>query len=230
MRWENFMHNRRNAPDSCTGFSKRPFAALTAILLTLGVGIPAARSASQATAGQPPAQASSAAPENTSGGPGYRIGAGDTLQIDVWKEPEASVQSVVVRPDGKITLPLIKEIDVLGLTPSELEKLVTAKLAQLIRNADVTVVVKEIRSKKVYIVGAVNKVGPVPLLSQMTVLQALAEAGGLTDFAKKNKIYVLRSDAGKQLKLSFNYSAVTKGEHMEQNITLRPDDTIVVPH
>jgi polysaccharide export outer membrane protein len=229
MSWENFMHNRRYGPDSCAGFSKRSFIGLTAILLIPGLGVPTAGSAAQAP-GQPPAAASSAAPENTTGGPGYRIGAGDSLQIDVWKEPEASVQSVVVRPDGKITLPLIKEIYVLGLTPSELEKLVTAKLAQLIRNADVTVVIKEIRSKKVYIVGAVNKIGPIPLLSQMTILQALAEAGGLTDYAKKSKIYVLRSENGKQLKLTFDYSAVTKGEHMEQNIVLQPDDTIVVPH
>ncbi len=230
MSWENFMHNSRYGPDSYAGFLKRPIIGLTAILLIPGLGIPVAAGFAAQSAGQTPAPASSAAPENTAGGSGYRIGAGDTLQIDVWKEPEASVSSVVVRPDGKVTLPLIKEIDVLGLTPSELEKAVTAKLAQLIRNADVTVVVKEIRSKKVYIVGAVNKVGPVPLLSQMTVLQALAEAGGLTDYAKKNKIYVLRTENGKQLKLNFDYSAVTKGEHMEQNITLHPDDTIVVPH
>jgi polysaccharide export outer membrane protein len=230
MSWTNFTHNRPYGPDPRSIFSRRPFIGLTSILLILGPGLataagPAAQSASQAL---PPA--SSAATENTTSGPGYRIGAGDTLQIDVWKEPEASVQSTVVRPDGKVTLPLIKEVDVLGLTPSELEKVVAAKLAQLIRNADVTVVVKEIHSKKVYIVGAVNKVGTVSLLSQMTVLQALAEAGGLTDYAKKSKIYVLRSEDGKQLKLRFDYAAVTKGEHMEQNITLHPDDTIVVPH
>jgi polysaccharide export outer membrane protein len=94
----------------------------------------------------------------------------------------------------------------------------------------VTVVVKEIRSKKVYLVGAVKKEGPVPLLADLTVLQVLSEAGGLTEYAKKKKIYVLRKENGKQIKLPFNYDAVVKGEHMEQNIPLLPDDMIVVPH
>ena len=127
-------------------------------------------------------------------------------------------------------MPLVKEVDVLGLTPSELEKILVAKLSSYINHPDVTVVVREIRSKKVYLVGAVNKVGPVPLLSNMTVLQVLAQAGGITEFAKKKKIYVMRSENGKQVKLPFNYDAVVKGDHMEQNIQVLPDDTIVVPH
>jgi len=162
--------------------------------------------------------------------PGYRIGSGDILQIDVWKEREASVPSVMVRPDGKVTLPLIKEIDVLGLTPTELEKLLAGKLETFIHGADVTVVVREIRSKRAYLVGAVNKVGPVPLVANMTVLQVLAEAGGVTDYAKKKKIYILRKQNGKEVKILFNYEAVIKGESMEQNIPVLPDDTIVIPH
>jgi polysaccharide export outer membrane protein len=161
---------------------------------------------------------------------GYRIGSGDILEIDVWKEREASVPSVMVRPDGKVTLPLIKEIDVLGLTPSELEKLLAAKFETKIHDADVTVVVREIRSKRVYLVGAVNKVGPIPLLSNMTVLQVLAEAGGVTDYAKKKKIYILRKQNGKEVKIPFNYDSVIKGENMEENIPVLPDDTIVIPH
>ena len=121
-------------------------------------------------------------------------------------------------------------MDVLGLTPTELEKLLVAKLSNKIVQPDVTVVVREIRSKRVYLVGAVNKVGPVPLLSDLTVLQVLAEAGGLTEYAKKKKIYLMRTENGKQVKLPFNYDAVVKGEHMEQNIQVLPDDTIVVPH
>jgi polysaccharide biosynthesis/export protein len=162
--------------------------------------------------------------------PGYRIGAGDVLQIVVWREPEASVQSVVVRLDGIITIPLLKEINVQGLTPVELQKIITDKLQQFIHGADVTVVVREIHSKKVYLVGAVNKVGPVPLVSSLTVLQILTEAGGLTDYAKRKKIYILRKENGKQIKLPFDYDAVIKGDHIEQNITVLPDDTIVVPH
>ncbi len=119
-------------------------------------------------------------PKNSGAPVGYRIGAGDVLQINVWRENEVSVQGIVVRPDGKVTLPLVKEVDVMGQTPAELEKNLAAKLAQFINGADVTVVVREIHSKKVYMVGAVNRVGPIPLLSDLTVLQALAEAGGST--------------------------------------------------
>jgi polysaccharide export outer membrane protein len=165
-----------------------------------------------------------------SGPPGYRIGAGDVLQIVVWKEPDASVPSVVVRADGKISVPLIKEVEVLGMTPAELETLLAAKLSQFIHGADVTVVPKEIHSQKVYLLGAVKKEGPVLLQSSMTVLQAITEAGGLTDYAKPKKIYILRKENGKQTRLPFNYQAVIKGEQMEQNIVLIPEDVVVIPH
>lgn len=161
---------------------------------------------------------------------GYRIGPGDVLQIVVWKEPEASVPNVVVRADGKITVPLVKEIEVGGMTPTEVEKMLTAKLEQkYIRGADVTVIPKEINSMKVYLVGQVKKEGPVSIQSSMTVLQALNAAGGLTDFAKRKKIYVLRNDNGKQIRLPFDYEAVLRGERTELNVLLKPEDTIVVP-
>ena len=213
----------------------REFWSGVAMLALLGLGLHPSIAPAQSSGNQAAAPASSTAPERPAlhgipTPPGYRIGAGDNLEINVWKEPEASVQSVIVRPDGKITLPLVKEVDVLGLTPSELEKLLVAKLSNKIVQPDVTVVVREIRSKRVYLVGAVNKVGPVPLLSDLTVLQVLAEAGGVTEYAKKKKIYVMRTENGKQVKLPFNYDAVVKGEHMEQNIQVLPDDTIVVPH
>jgi polysaccharide biosynthesis/export protein len=183
-----------------------------------------------AATAQTPAAPNTPAAQNASASEEYRIGAGDVLEINVWNEPQASVQAVAVRPDGKVSLPLIKEIEVLGQTPMELQKALTARFDKLIRGADVTVVVKEIHSKKVYLVGALGKAGPIPLTSDhMTVLQALAEAGGLSQFARKGKIYVLRTVDGKQVKLPFNYNSVIKGEHMEQNITLQPDDTIVIP-
>jgi len=210
---------------------------MLALLLWAAMTTPyqaAAYQAAAAAAGQQPSStpALSASPSTVATGvpAGYRIGSGDVLQIDVWKEKEASVPTVVVRPDGKITLPLVKEIEVLGLTPVELEKILAAKLEQLIHGADVTVVVREIHSKKVYLIGAVTKVGPVPLLSSMTVLQVLAEAGGVTEYAKKKKIYILRKENGKEVKRPFNYDAVIKGEGMEQNIAVLPDDTIVVPN
>ena len=161
---------------------------------------------------------------------GYRIGSGDVLQIMVWKEPDASVPSVVVRPDGKIAVPLLKEVDVVGLTPAQAEQTIAERLGQFIHGADVTVVVTAIHSKRVYLVGAVKKEGPLPLEYHMSVLQALSEAGGLTDYAKKRKIYILRNANGKQVKLPFDYDSVIKGERVEQNIWVEPDDTIVVPH
>jgi len=160
----------------------------------------------------------------------YQIGAGDMLEIRVWKEPDASVPAVVVRPDGKIAIPLLKDVPVLGLTPVQAERIISTGLSEYIQNANVTVVVTAIRSKKIYIVGAVKKEGPVALNYRMSVLQALSEAGGLTDYAKRKKIYVLRTESGKQYRLPFNYEAVIRGEQMEQNIWVAPDDTIVVPY
>jgi polysaccharide biosynthesis/export protein len=160
----------------------------------------------------------------------YRIGAGDVLQVSVWKEPEASANNVVVRPDGMISTPLIKEIQVAGLTPKQAETLITEKLVKVIQEPDVTVVVTGMASKKIYAVGAVKKEGPIPYTYSMTVMQAIAEAGGLTDYAKRNKIYVLRNDNGKESRFAFMYDEVLKGKHIEMNILLLPGDTLVVPH
>ncbi len=159
----------------------------------------------------------------------YVIGAGDVLQISVWKEPDASIPNVVVRPDGKISIPILKEIEVVGLTPTQLEKLITERLSRFIPAADVTVVVTGINSKKIYVLGAVKKEGPLPYTYRMTIMQALSEAGGLTDYAKRKKIYVLRMENGKEYRLPFDYNAALKGEHMEMNIPLMPGDTLVVP-
>jgi polysaccharide export outer membrane protein len=177
-----------------------------------------------------PAQSESSVEPRGSVPEGYRIGAGDVLQISVWKEPEASVPHVVVRPDGKIGVPLLKEIEVIGLTPTEAEKVITARLSKLIPEADVTVVVTGINSKKIYIVGAVKKEGPIPYTYRMTVMQAISEAGGLNDYAKRKKIYILRTENGKDYKLPFDYEAALRGERMELNIPLLAGDTLVVPH
>jgi polysaccharide biosynthesis/export protein len=177
----------------------------------------------------PPAAPEARTPDQ--GSPdGYRIGAGDVLQISVWKDPDTSVPSAVVRPDGKISMPLLKEVRVAGLTPQEAELLITKRLAQFIRGADVTVVVSKINSTKAYVIGAVKKEGPISLPYRMTILQALSEAGGLTDYAKRKKIYLLRTENGKQFRFPFNYEAVIKGQQMGENIPVIPGDTIVVPH
>ena len=160
----------------------------------------------------------------------YVIGAGDTLQISVWKEPEASVPVVVVRPDGKITVPLIKEVEVAGLTPTQAEQTITERLTKFIADANVTVVVATISSKKIYIIGAARKEGPLPYTYGMSVMQALSEAGGITEYAKRKKIYILRTENGREYRLDFNYDDVVKGQSMEQNILLLPGDTVVIPH
>ena len=202
----------------------------------------AALDIAKAQSAKPAPAATSGLSQNTDKGPGgnagsalhapyeYRIGAGDVLQISVWKEPEASASNVVVRPDGMISTPLIKEIQVAGLTPALAEKLITEKLVKVIQEPDVTVVVTGINSKKIYTVGAVKKEGTIPYTYSMTIMQAIAEAGGLTDYAKRSKIYVLRNENGKESRLAFNYDEVLKGNHLDMNISMLPGDTLVVPH
>jgi polysaccharide biosynthesis/export protein len=135
-----------------------------------------------------------------------------------------------VRSDGKITVPLIKDVQVAGLTPRQAEKLITGGLSKFITDANVTVVVAAVNSKKVYLIGSVRKEGTLPYIYGMTVMQALSEAGGLTDYAKRKKIYILRTENGRDYRLEFNYDEAVRGERMEQNIVLLPSDTVVIPH
>jgi len=158
----------------------------------------------------------------------FVIGESDVLSINVWKEPEIS-QSVVVRPDGKVSLPLIGEVLLSGLTPVQAQRLLANKLESFLTNPQVTVTVTEIRSKVVFITGEVGKPGSYPLLVPTTVLQLITNAGGLGLFANKKGIFILRTVDGKQQRLPFNYSNVLKGEKPEQNILLHPGDTVVVP-
>lgn len=156
----------------------------------------------------------------------YRIGEQDVLVITVWREPELSA-TVMVRPDGKITLPLVNDVDAGGLTTDELKNLLTEKLRPFVNVPQVTVAVREINSRKVFVIGQVGREGSYRINSTSTVLQVIAEAGGLRDFANRKGIYVLRHQNGSQVKLSFNYDKVIRGK--DDNIQLRPGDTIVVP-
>jgi polysaccharide biosynthesis/export protein len=159
--------------------------------------------------------------------PDYLIGAQDMLDISVWKEPDIS-RIVPVRPDGKISLPLIRDIQAAGLTPMQLEKVVSEKLQKYVTDPQVTVIVKEINSQRIYILGEVTRSGAFTLLPNMTVLQALSGAGGFTQFANLKGIYVSRLENGRQVKYHFNYKEVLNGQ-AGQNIVLKPGDTIVVP-
>lgn len=160
----------------------------------------------------------------------YRIGEGDVLQVSVYGEPTVSVGAVVVRPDGKISIPLLGDVAASGMTPTQLAKSISEKLSDVIKSAEVTVVMNQLNSKKIYIIGGVKKEGPIPYTYRMSILQAISEAGGLTDYAKKSKIYVLRNENGKRVQLHFDYDAVLKGQHIESNIELLAGDTLVVPH
>lgn len=157
---------------------------------------------------------------------GYRIGVDDSLYISVWREPDLSTQ-VMVRPDGVITLPLINDVKVVGLSPEELKNLLTDKLKAFVNEPQVTVVVRDIRSRKVFLVGQVGHPGSFIMSGDMGVLELLAQAGGLSQFAKSESIYVLRSDNGRQSKIPFKYKRVIDGKM--QDVKLQPGDMVVVP-
>ncbi len=160
-------------------------------------------------------------------GPSYLIGAEDTLHISVWKEPELTA-TLPVRADGKISLPLLNDVQAAGLTPMQLAASLTEKLKKFLDDPRVAVVVAQMNSQTFFATGEVQHSGSLPLLPNMTVLQGLATSG-LTQFANAKKIYVLRSVNGIQQKLPVNYKRLVKGEMMSQNIYLKPGDTIVVP-
>jgi len=157
----------------------------------------------------------------------YVIGADDTLHISVWKEPDLS-ETLPVRPDGKISMPLLNDVTAAGLTPLQLKDSLTEKLKKYIADPRVTVVVTAMNSRRIFVTGEVTHTGPMALLPHMTMLQALAQAG-FTQFANLKAIYLLRTENGQQVKLPFNYKEVVKGNKPEQNIVLKPGDTIVVP-
>ncbi|HYU46711.1 MAG TPA: polysaccharide biosynthesis/export family protein [Terriglobales bacterium] len=159
----------------------------------------------------------------------YVIGADDVLAISVWKEPEVS-RSVPVRTDGKISLPLIGELQAGGQTPRQLEQEIAKRLQSYISEPEVTVIVQDSKSQKINILGMVARPGAYLLTGSTTVLDAIAMAGGFKDFAKQKSIYVLRTgEGGTQKRLAFNYKEVIKGKNPEQNIRLLPRDTVVVP-
>jgi polysaccharide export outer membrane protein len=158
----------------------------------------------------------------------YVIGTDDVLTVSFWREKDLSTD-VVVRPDGKITLPLINDVYASGLTPDQLREKVLAEATRYIEDPSPTVVVKQINSRKAFIMGEVSKPGPYVLTAPTTVLQLIAMAGGLQEFARKKDIMILRMEAGRQITFTFDYASVVKRKKLEQNIFLKPGDTIVVP-
>ena len=202
---------------------------LVLVLLTVSLSgevALAGQSASESSAPNTQAQATAA---NRAHNGSFVIGNDDVLAISVWKEPELS-KSVPVRSDGKISLPLVGEIQATGRTPLQLEQELSTKLQSFVNSPEVTVIVEEIHSKKFNIVGEVAKPGSYSMAQAATVMDAIAIAGGFRDFAKKTGVYILRkAPDGSQTKIGFNYKDFIKGKNPEQNVKLEPNDTIIVP-
>jgi polysaccharide export outer membrane protein len=160
--------------------------------------------------------------------PDYVIGPDDVLQVMFWREPQNSAE-VIVRPDGLISLPMLNDIKAGGLTPEQLRQQVIAEAKKFIIEPDVSVIVKSIGSRKVFITGQVAKPGAYPIGGPMTVLELIVTAGGLGEWADQKKITIMRTENGKAVSLKFNYKDVVAGKNLKQNIPLRPGDMVIVP-
>jgi polysaccharide biosynthesis/export protein len=221
--------------------SKNIASSLVAGLAGLAIAVTSVPSAAHAQA-QPPRPAAPAPQTNARGAtqpavtaapgvdlpPEYTIGADDVLSIVFWRDKELTAD-VTVRPDGKISLPLLNDVQASGFTPAQLKDRIVEESKKYVEDPNVTVVVKQINSRRVFITGEVRKPGPYPLTAPTTVLQMLSVAGGLGDFAKSEKIMVVRTESGKQVSYKFNYKEVIEGKKLAQNIDLKPGDTIVIP-
>ena len=206
----------------------------TGYALAFGQASPESQQASNQN--DPPIAADSNAPADlkstlpaTPASSTYKIGINDVLTINVWHEADLS-RNLTVRPDGKITIPLVGDVRAAGKTPPQLEAELRSDLAAYIKDPELTVIVAEIRSLRVNVIGEVVHPGAFPLTQQMGVLDLIAEAGGLKEFAKKNKIYVLReTSAGVRERLKYDYRNVLSGKDNAQDILLQANDTVVVP-
>jgi polysaccharide biosynthesis/export protein len=159
----------------------------------------------------------------------YKIGSGDIIQIMTWKEPDFSMEEILVRIDGKITFPLLGDIQASGHTPADLKKEIEARLKEYVGSPVVTVIIKTPDSQKFYILGEVNRTGEYNLIKSLRVLQAFAIAGGFTEWASKKEIILLRYESEKEKIYRINYKNIIKGKDLSQNIKIKADDTIIVP-
>lgn len=199
-----------------------------AVLLTLGAGAAVAQTppAAGASAPKPAVQPSGPSVDVS---PEYVIGPQDVLGINFWRDADMT-GDVTVRPDGRITLPLIGDLRAAGMTPEALKATIHKAASKLIEDPTITVIVRQINSRKVFITGQVGTPGAHVLTGPLTVMQLISLAGGVTEFAKKKDITVMRTEAnGTQVVLKFNYNDVSRGRGLDQNVILRPGDTVVVP-
>jgi polysaccharide export outer membrane protein len=192
------------------------------------IGVVSAASASAQVPASPAARGASLSEAAASLPRGYTIGADDRLSITFWGDKDLNAE-VIVRPDGKISLPLLNDVDAAGLTPDELRERLVAAAKRFVEAPAPTVVVKEINSRRVFITGNVEKPGLYELNAPMTVLQLIATAGGLRDFVSGKNIVVVRTSSAKPGRFKFNYQDVIAGKKLGQNIALEPGDTVIVP-
>jgi polysaccharide export outer membrane protein len=175
----------------------------------------------------PPATSAAALPTGVTVPKGYVIGADDELTLRFWGDAQMSVD-VVVRPDGKISVPLLNDVQAEGLTPEQLNTALEKAASKFVAEPDATVIVREIRSRKVFVLGQVKEQGPVTLNTDMTVLQVLSVSGGLLEYADKDNIVVIRKENGRERRFKVNFNDVVKGKNVQQDIVLQPGDTIYV--
>lgn len=207
---------------------KRARALMRAVVwLLLGFGSAVSAQPDGRAAAQPESQGS-AAPAQGGAIVRYEVQPSDVLQISVWRDPELT-QQVVVRPDGAFSFPLVGEVNAVGKTVEELRRELVQQLSRVIQDVVVTVSVVEIRGNKIYVIGQVEQPGEFIVNPRVDVIQALSLAGGTTEFAARNEIFVLRRDNGEQRRLPFNFEAVLRGRDLAQNVLLRSGDVVVVP-
>ena len=211
----------------------RVAAVTMALLLAAAVGVPLRAAMSVVDQEREVAAIASTAAstlEKSSSAPaGYVIGVDDVLSILFWRDKDLSAPEITVRPDGKVTLPLLNDIQAAGLSPQQLRDAVLEAARKYVEDPNPTVIVKEIKSRKVFITGQVEKPGPYPLNGPTTILQLIATAGGLREFADGKNISVMRTQDGRQLVFAFSYQDLLKKKNLSQNIVLEPGDTVVVP-
>ena len=170
-----------------------------------------------------------AAQEKKSNTPEYKIGIGDVLEIVTWKEADFSREEIIVRLDGKISFPLLDDVQAAGQTPVQLKKSIEAKLKEYVASPSVTVTIRNAASQRFYILGEVANTGEYPLVKDLTVLQAFALAGGFTEWASKKEIILFRRENGKEKVIRINYKDIIKNKDFSQNVLIQADDTIIVP-
>jgi polysaccharide export outer membrane protein len=207
------------------------YVALAIWMLCLGASAASVLAQQPSVAPNNGAAARNAAPAIPTGAPlpsDYIIGPDDVLTVIFWREKDLS-GDVAVRPDGRISLPLLNDVEAAGLTPEQLRVRLTESAEKLLEEPTVTVVVKQINSRKVFITGQVAKPGPYPLNGPTNVVQLIAMAGGILEYADEKNISIMRSEKGRQISLRFNYDEVKKRKNLQQNIELRPGDTVIVP-